>query len=233
MIDVVYIVRPGHENEELRHSLRSLVNVPHGDVWIVGHRPAWVNERVRHVFVPQRDPQRFKYENATGNLLALAADGPTGFTLMNDDMFCVQPTETWPAPAHRGGLHELAATRPGRYGGMLRATAALLVEAGIPVPLAYTLHKPMLMARDVLVATLDYGLQRRAGEEHFSWRSLYGNLAHLGGPYEEDVKVHSDEAIPDGPWVSSSDCSFRYHRIGRFIRTLLPDPSPYEYPPTT
>lgn len=230
MIDVAYIIRPGHRNEELRHSLRSLANVPHGDVWIAGHRPAWVSESVRHIFVPQRDPGQFKYENATSNLLALAAEGPERFALMNDDIFCMEPVDDWPGPAHRGSLHELAATRPGAYGSMLRTTAALLTEAGIPVPLAYTLHAPMVMTQQGLRTTLDYGLSRRVGEERLSWRSLYGNLMRLGGPIQEDAKVHAGEPPASRPWISTTDASFKYHVVGRLIRSRFSQPSPYEMP---
>ena len=35
-MDLVYLVRPGEQNEELRWSLRSLVNLPHERVFEVG-----------------------------------------------------------------------------------------------------------------------------------------------------------------------------------------------------
>lgn len=42
MTDLVWIVKPGDGNEELRWSLRSAVaHVPHERVWIVGSRPGW------------------------------------------------------------------------------------------------------------------------------------------------------------------------------------------------
>lgn len=226
-MDVVYIVRPGHVNEELRYSLRGLAHVPHGEVWIVGHRPEWVTG-VRHIFVAQQNPLHFKYENGTANLIALAEHGPERFALFNDDFFCVEPVMGMPLPAHRGTLRALAADRPGRYGQMLLATAALLAEGGNPAPLAYTLHKPLIMSRDGLQLTLNHGLRARAGNEPLSWRSLYGNLMRLGGEYEPDVKVHAHGPIPDGAWLSTSDASFKYHRIGKLIRAALPVPSPYE-----
>lgn len=40
-MDILYLCRPG-ENLELRYSLRSLRNVPHGRVWIFGDCPDWV-----------------------------------------------------------------------------------------------------------------------------------------------------------------------------------------------
>lgn len=228
VMDVAYIVRPGNENEELRYSLRSLVNVPHGDVWIFGHRPKWVSDAVRHVFLPQRDPMRFKYENATELMRMLALGGPERFALMNDDFFCVRPAESWPRPAHRGSLLALADERVGNYGKMLRATASLLLESGIAEPLAYTLHKPLAMTRTNLQMAFQYGDTHRAAGEHVSWRSVYGNLMRLGGQREEDVKVHADGGMPAGSWCSTNDGSFRYHPVGKRIRSVFSQPSPYE-----
>lgn len=225
--DAVYIVRPGEVNNELRYSLRSLQNVPHGDVWIFGHRPDWcVN--VRHVFVPQFDPGLRKYENNTMLIEAIAESGPPKFALMNDDFFCVRPELGWPAPAHRGPLLELAQTRPGAYGMMLRSTGALLAEAGIADPLAYTLHEPLLIEREGLATALTFGLRHREPNTRVSWRSLYGNMAQLGGERLDDVKVVDDRPPGRRPWVSTSDASFRYMRVGDVIRRALPSPSPYE-----
>jgi len=227
-LPVVYVVRPGNENAELRYSLRSLQNVPHGEVWVVGHRPPHVTN-VRHLFVPQRDPNRFKYENALRLLQEIAELGPDRFALFNDDFYCLAPVRGMPLPAHRGPLLEQAAERSGRYGEMLRATAQLLIEAGHADPLAYTLHAPLVMSRAGLQLTLDHGLRHRTSElERLSWRSLYGNLMRLGGDRVPDVKVHGEGGAPAGAWVSTADTSFRYHEIGQVIRRALSRPSPYE-----
>ena len=51
--DIVYVVRPGERNEELRYSLRSLSNLPHGRVWIAGYMPKWVTG-VEHIPSPAK-----------------------------------------------------------------------------------------------------------------------------------------------------------------------------------
>ena len=38
MKDIVYFVKDTDTNEELRYSLRSLANFPHGKVWFYGGR---------------------------------------------------------------------------------------------------------------------------------------------------------------------------------------------------
>lgn len=226
MIDVVYVVRPGNVNPELRYSLRSLVNVPHGQVYIIGHRPPWV-VNVQHVFVPQLDPRQHKYDNVTALVKTLAERGPDRFALMNDDFFCMRPSR-WPTPAHRGPLRELAESRPGSYGMMLRATDALLREASIAEPLAYTLHEPLVIEREAYRMAVGYGLRNRAPGDVLSWRSLYGNLARLGGDRRDDVKVPYDGPAPAADWISTSDCSFKYHRVGEAVRRAMSAPGPYE-----
>lgn len=221
--DVAYIVRPGEDNQELRYSLRSLSNLPHGAVWIVGHLPTWVRG-VRHLSVEQAAGA--KYDNATANLRMLAARGPREFMLFNDDFYVTEPVTGPPAAAHRGPLLELADRCGGGYSEMLRTTHQFLSgRFHIPAPLAYTLHVPMLLNRDVLAAVLALA---DPGSPRMSWRSLYGNLEQLGGERQDDVKVHGAGPRPPGPWLSTSDGSFHYHPVGRWVRKRFPDPSPYE-----
>jgi len=112
--DVVYIVRPG-ENEELRFSLRSLVHVPHGRVWIIGHRPAWVRG-VEHVPTDQAPlTLATKRENAWANMRALAEHGPEEFYYCEDDYHVIRPHPHGIPPWHRGPLAEHVAEYRTRY----------------------------------------------------------------------------------------------------------------------
>ena len=42
--DIVYFVKPSEDNDELKYSLRSLKNLNHGQVYLVGYRPSWVDK---------------------------------------------------------------------------------------------------------------------------------------------------------------------------------------------
>lgn len=104
--DIVYPVRPGTINEELRYSLRSLANVPHGRVWIAGHRPPWARG-VGHIPVP---PQATKYLGSTANLRA-AVEHPEvaeEFLYFNDDFFVMTAVQEVPA-LHRGPVDRVEA----------------------------------------------------------------------------------------------------------------------------
>ena len=97
--DVVYLCRSG-ENEELRYSLRSLKNVPHGQVWIFGGAPSWISDRVNFVGVPQtdfnfRDAWKTKFENTRRNLYTATQQPEVSehFLLMNDDFYVTEVFE--------------------------------------------------------------------------------------------------------------------------------------------
>lgn len=245
-MDVVYVVRPG-ANPELRYSLRSLVNLPHGAVWIVGHAPAWV----RGCRVVPVDQRAEKWENVRRNWSALLADPgcPDTFMIMNDDMYVMRPVDELPV-WHHGSLDAHAATASGvGYGPGLARTAALLrrtctctidqrdqaaidVESGCAAhrssptgPLSYELHIPMLVERTGWAAAID----AKWADNRIAPRSLYGNTAGLGGEYHPDVKVRTDaDPIPDGPFLSTDEASFGPYLVGALIRDTFPAVGPYE-----
>jgi hypothetical protein len=105
--DVAYIIGPGNDhNPELRYSLRSVAaNLPHRNIIIVGHKPAWVTN-VTHM--PTMQASRIKYGNALRNMLAFCENDqltPT-ITFFNDDFYAMHHGQ--PAPIqHRGTIHDM------------------------------------------------------------------------------------------------------------------------------
>ena len=92
--DVVYVVRPGDDNEELRYSLRSVAkNAPHRDVWIVGTVPSWT-QNVKGLPLTAADE---KFANQRQSLTAAAGEKGISdpFVLFNDDMFVMEPITEW------------------------------------------------------------------------------------------------------------------------------------------
>jgi hypothetical protein len=99
---VAYYVRRGDANPELRYSLRSLSNLPHGRVLIVGHKPAWVTG-VEHISGNRRHSIE---ANAVDNLrLACSGLDADRFVVMNDDFYIMSPLDSVPA-LHEGHLDE-------------------------------------------------------------------------------------------------------------------------------
>jgi hypothetical protein len=132
--DVVYIARAG-ENEELRYSLRSLVNIPHGRVWLVGGRPP-------HWYTGDRipTPQTGLKKDISGRAMVTACLHPEisdEFLLFNDDFYVMTPGPP-PGPMHRGPLqgvidwYETQGITASRYVTGMRATKKRLQALGIP-----------------------------------------------------------------------------------------------------
>lgn len=225
--DIVYVVRPGDDNQELRYSLRTLRNVPHRRVFIAGHCPRWVKGVTP---IPVRQDGT-KFSNSTGNLRA-AAEHPEvseEFLYFNDDFFVMQPIRRMPA-LHRGPIAAIeryyAARGKGAYLKGLRDTWALLAELGIEQPLSYELHVPMLLQKARLLETLELGAHLPVLHK----RTLYGNVWGLGGRQIPDCKViDRGWTFPKAaPFLSTLPVSFASGAAGQHIRRAFPEPGPYE-----
>ena len=218
-MDFVYICRDG-DNEELRYSIRSVVNsFPNNKIWVVGGKPDWYDGSF--IPVPQNGS---KQENARNNLRAVI-DTPSisdDFVLMNDDFFITMKID-YLDNIHNGTLKDLAQfKRESRgslgYINLLETTYEALVTAGIEEPLNFEVHVPMRMNKDKLNNIInDYPL----------WRSAYGNVYDVGGRGMRDVKVSGilGDGIPV-PFMSTEDDSFRF--VKDTLQKMYPNKTKYE-----
>ncbi len=232
--DVVYIIKAGESNEELRHSLRSLANIPVRRVWMVGYRPKWVQETVGYIPVIQRGQ---KNQNTWHNWRAMAASPelPDRFVLMNDDFFVMRPIAAVPA-YHRGNLDVMidwyAQQRLNSWRSRAVSTRVLLRAVHPDAELySYELHLPMLIDKPMLARALDHlAHARRAPAEHYNKRTWYGNYAQIGGSKVDDVKAMGGKAgmpTTDLPFLSTSPHSWA-GLVGGTLRRVFAGPSPYE-----
>jgi hypothetical protein len=226
--DIVYVVRPGDRNEELRHSLRSLQNVPHGEVFLAGHSPEWV-QGTTHI---QVKGYWDKYRSSTLNLeAACRSPYPSDpFWLMNDDFFVMKRMDAFPI-FHRGPVTDVIPYYVDTYPNSpylrgMQKTLELMGEAGFKYPLSYELHIPLLIHKAGMLEAISRGKNIRA----FHKRTYYGNLQKLGGTYSDDVKVREGMLRDYRTWdlLSTSDAIFDTHAVGAYIRETFPDPCPYE-----
>lgn len=232
--DILYPVRDGEANEELRYSLRSLaMNFPqHGRVWFVGYKPAWV-QNVEYVRCG--NSAQWPRANLWHNL-ALACnhpDMPDEFIIMNDDIYFIGPHPD-PIPIlYRGPLsaqvtsvHRKAGTR-GWWQESLQATMTALNDVGIRDPISYELHVPLPIVKAAMADTLAR-FADVTPQNPPQWRTLYGNTYQIGGVRGEDGKMLRPGPLAR-PYMSTEDLAFRHFRR-RFQQYVFPDPSPYEVP---
>lgn len=186
-MNFVYICRDG-ENEELRYSIRSVVNNCNIDsLWVVGGRPDWYIGN--YIEVTQKYS---KYKNAFNNFKTICntSDIPDEFVLMNDDFFITSPVNTITS-YYNGTLEEKInayETILGRssYINRLKATQDKLIQMGFDNPLNYEIHVPMLMSKKLFNNVL--------GMNHnLLYRSIYGNKFSNSPVEMVDVKVYGSD----------------------------------------
>ena len=224
--DIVYPLRRGHYNDELRYSLRSLENLPHGKVILSGFIPRWAT----NVIAIDRDPQGSNWFRSRDNVLAALEHASDPFYLFNDDFYVMVPMDEVPV-LHAGPLAEVVeryrrTRHTGAYWRGMVATHLLLQEWGYSEPLGYELHLPLLMHHGPLLEALDKG----SGIEALALRTLYGNLASIGGTQAEDCKVLARAGVLDydqWPFLSSND-DLPYSPLGKVLREHFSIGSRYE-----
>ncbi|MFC5072916.1 hypothetical protein ACFPN0_15295 [Kitasatospora cinereorecta] len=227
--DLVVPVREGSVNEQLRYAVRSwAANLPHRRVWVVGHRPAWL-DNVGHI--PTRQAGT-KYQNTTTAVRAACEhpDVSPRFLLMNDDFFVMQPQDGAMPVFNRGPVREVEPYYEARASGMylrgMRETRRLLEDLGHPDPLSYELHVPMPITTAGMLDALDIGKDLDVLHK----RTLFGNLAGLGGRRIEDVKIlhRGPRFQKDAAFLSTMPDAFAQGMVGGFIRRRFSQACRYE-----
>lgn len=233
--DIVYTVKEGEVNEELKYSLRSLENIPHRKVVIVGHKPDWV-KGVFHL--PVKQNYGTKVANTNWNWLTVANSKLVSdrFILMNDDMFFMKPITAVPfchMGDHKEFLKYYIQNHPfSTYTKVIRATEKRLGEMGITDAYSYELHTPTFIdKRAIRKAFKDFPFQFSP----VNIRTLALNLMEVAGTHVPDVKYYSEKEqsknpstqIENLPVVSTNDKVWA-GPIGEYIRSQFDDKGSYE-----
>jgi hypothetical protein len=210
-MNFVYICRGG-DNEELRYSIRSVINsFPESNIWVVGGIPSWYSGK--KISIEQNSG---KWNNAIMNLNAIleSEEIPEEFILMNDDFFILNKIDSI-KHYHEGHLSDkmekyIQLKMDTNYIKKLGSTYAKLERMGLSNPLSYETHTPMTMQKTRLAEVMQYCPPNL-------WRSLYGNIHNVGGEQIKDVKVYyrdrfasmsHDYTASDFPLLSTDDESF-------------------------
>lgn len=202
MTDLLYVVREGDHNPELRHSLRSVcANLPHERVWIGGYKPSWVSDEVGYIPVPQgpvtfRDSWQTKFTNTRINLAASLRhpDMSEDVVLFNDDFYVTEPINEVPVLTYGNLDYFLTYFRatmkvPSRYVLAEEETMQWCEEQGFAQLLSYALHVPMPINRTMMRETLERLPLLGKNEMQLHVRTAYGNMHAIGGERIADVKV--------------------------------------------
>ena len=180
---------------------------------MVGQPPPWRKQ----IYLEQG---RDKYANSTDCLIAACLDDRVTdpFYYWNDDFFMLDDNAitTW----HRGDIaeHIRAIGQSNTYRSAGVKMHMLLEQLHISTRYSYELHIPIAIYKADFIEAISV-LREMGVQEHFK-RTLYGNMARLGGDPRPDVKITgTGSGIPqDADWVSSSNNSFHQGELGRQLR---------------
>lgn len=218
--DVLYLVKPSEENDELKYSLRSLKNLNHGRVFLAGYKPSWVGAKYEHIPVEQSGK---KYQNTRNNLITALQDDRLSddFILMNDDFFIMKPTDRVPPLRRLRPIeHYIELFQKldpdSYYVQTMRQTRDLLREWGMQEIDSYELHVPVIFNKQKLAKVLE--MIPEGMMPHI--RTVYGNYYKIGGERIEDVKIIRDDQVinEDARFLSTIDGSFEEGAVGRYLR---------------
>ena len=224
MDDIVYFVKDTLTNEELRYSLRSLSNFPHGKVWFYGGCPVGLKPD-RHVYVEQDQPTKWANIFKMYKMACCNDDISENFWLFNDDFFIMKKVKHGPN-YYEGDLYKRVVTLEDTHGGItpysqqLRYTLQELEGMGCETK-NYALHVPMLMNREKCkeLCNIISGPMIRC---------VYGNYFKVGGENHRDVKIDRlDRLAKDTEYLSTNDKSFK-GMVGKQIRATFQNKCKYE-----
>jgi hypothetical protein len=211
---LVYPVRPGDDNEELRYSLRSLGNRD-VEVIIVGHRPWWVKP---DLFIPGNQ-EMGKWHNVPANIRLAARELTGEMIVMNDDFFLL--SGGFPMIRHRSDMVGHAGNcKPSAW----RTSLEAVYEVCGPKAKSYELHEPFRCDAEKMVTAIDVAMTTTPLPAQ--WRSVYGNLYAPAARKGVDQKWRPGRPIPTKGWLSTSDRTWA--EAGKGIRERFTTPSRWE-----
>ena len=233
-MDIVYLIKKTELNEELRYSLRSLANIPHNKVFIVGDCPNFINEET--VFYIPNIKKESRYETTTNHTkLACQCDELSqDFILMNDDFFILNPITEEDLKLNRGLMQEQVNFyhknhKPlTNYDLLVEQAMNELKLQGFENPISFELHTPMIINKINFLSILS---KINKNSLHCCKRSVYGNYFIKQSKAINDVKILSSHIFKQevqGRYNLLSCSESCWGKIRPFIINKFPEKSIYE-----
>lgn len=232
--NLLYIVRAGGDNDELRYSLRSTKMISgRKTLTIVGDCPSWLNP---DYFIEGNpfpiDKAVNKQRNVTHNMLVACQSEsvPENLLLMNDDFFFMRPIKytslnnTYFVNPRTLNVRVAEDRLVSWLHGAYSRTIAILKKEGYSEALNFDLHVPMPIKKSLMLEMLT-----TYKDSHYAKRSLYGNLYLRNEELEyiQDNKIRDFGGLQHESWmISTADATWPIAQP--FLGSFFYEPSPWE-----
>ena len=234
-MDLVYMLKMGNYNPDLKYSLRSVEKYVSGfdRIWVVGHKPVWI-QNVEYLRVSQDST---KYRNSLKNIISMCMckDISDDFVLMNDDFIAhdyvnvktdlnlclktldekIKRFETYPHSSWREGF---------------KTIKQLLVDLGSDHFMDFEVHAPMIFNKHKFLNIINNDKIVEFVKNHtvLHYRTLYGNIYYSNPKSIRDVKISKNSDLTDeylhlDKWISVYDGMVedrKYPKLNKFLNGL-------------
>lgn len=227
--DVVYILKNDYKGEEFLYSIRSVcLNFPYRKIVTVGGCPDNIYPDIK---LEHQQVGTTKWERAKSSLIKAFSceELSEDIWLFNDDFFVMDKVRPHEDVNYFNGTLERRIIEMKRkfpngsnYIGRLELMRAKLLKMDKDT-LSFALHLPMLINRK---KALDLINANPSSSTMF--RSFYGNYYEIPCEYMKDVKILDLVTVPDTPFISTSDESFKRGKVGEFLKLFFKEPCAYE-----
>ena len=227
--DIIYILKNDVQADELRYSLRSVVkNFPYSRIIFYGGCPEGI---IPDKWFYYRQSGTGKISRVVYTISDIIKNDKVSdnFWLFNDDFFIFKPYDFQVCICEAdmfdtiNRIERSRGGRPSKYTRILRSTANELKNRNCDT-VGYATHTPILINKQKAKYIID------TFPNEMSFRCAYGNYYKLPYIVSSDVKIINTTAIPkeDACLVSTNDKSFRFGKVGEFVRNTFSEPCKYE-----
>lgn len=245
-MDLVYVVKEGDKNPELRYSLRSVEkNLQYDKIWIVGYKPNWITGVE---YIPVIQDKKDKWHNSDNNLLEACKNELVSddFILMNDDFICLETNKNYLFNYSLGKLNtsilkHMKKTTNRPYNRAFSDLKILLSELGIKSKdmYDYESHTPMIINKHKFLELWEKEPVKKylGTDKVLHKRSLYKNVFPDRETIilPEDVKIQYESELDRKKnvcgWISFYDeqvDNIVYYNINLLLQNNFPNKSKYE-----
>lgn len=204
-------------SRELEYSIKSLKNVPHDGVYIIGDKPDYDVPATIIALRPHQMPHSPYIDVFMKHYTACLEIDADELLVMNDDFFIMQPYDFKMYDRGSMAAHIAERRRNDAYKTMLQNTYVYLVSNGETTK-DYTTHTPFLYDRKNLLALINQVMPDIKRGKTMSIRTLYGNIFNVPSETIKDVK--NPEVYEGLPILSTNEHTFT-GKLGQYIREKL------------